>query len=99
MKEKRWTEWTPFSYPFNLTQHRRRRSRAGSQRRPAGRPAHRRAAVRRCASAAAARAFESVQPIPMPDVSALRASEEPRRYGWFRVFVLSWQIARRQRNP
>ncbi len=53
LKEKRWTDWSPFSYPFNLTQqpaaiHSLRPHEEG----PAGRPAHRRPALRRRARAA-----------------------------------------------
>jgi aspartyl-tRNA(Asn)/glutamyl-tRNA(Gln) amidotransferase subunit A len=74
MKEKRWTEWTPFSYPFNLTQQPAASIPCGltSGGLPVGLhivgPRYEDARVLR-----AARAFESVQPIPMPDVSALRS--------------------------
>jgi aspartyl-tRNA(Asn)/glutamyl-tRNA(Gln) amidotransferase subunit A len=73
MKEKRWTEWTPFSYPFNLTQQPAASIPCGltSAGLPVGLqivgPRYNDARVLR-----AARAFESIQPIPMPDVSALR---------------------------
>ena len=72
MKEKRWTEWTPFSYPFNLTQQPAASIPCGltSAGLPVGLhivgPRYDDARVLR-----AARAFESTQPIPMPDVSAL----------------------------
>ena len=72
MKEKRWTEWTPFSYPFNLTQQPAASIPCGltSAGLPVGLhivgPRYDDARVLR-----AARAFESIQPIPMPDVSAL----------------------------
>jgi aspartyl-tRNA(Asn)/glutamyl-tRNA(Gln) amidotransferase subunit A len=72
MKEKRWTEWTPFTYPFNLTQQPAASIPCGltKQGLPVGLqivgPRYDDARVLR-----AARAFESVQPIPMPDVSAL----------------------------
>jgi aspartyl-tRNA(Asn)/glutamyl-tRNA(Gln) amidotransferase subunit A len=73
MKEKRWTEWTPFSYPFNLTQQPAASIPCGltSAGLPVGLhivgPRYDDARVLR-----AARAFESVQPFPMPDVSGLR---------------------------
>jgi aspartyl-tRNA(Asn)/glutamyl-tRNA(Gln) amidotransferase subunit A len=72
MKEKRWTEWTPFSYPFNLTQQPAASIPCGLTRAglPVGLhivgPRYQDARVLR-----AARAFESLQPIPMPDVSRL----------------------------
>jgi aspartyl-tRNA(Asn)/glutamyl-tRNA(Gln) amidotransferase subunit A len=72
IKEKRWTEWTPFSYPFNLTQQPAASIPCGltSAGLPVGLhivgPRYDDARVLR-----AARAFESMQPIPMPDVSAL----------------------------
>ena len=73
IKEKRWTEWTPFSYPFNLTQQPAASIPCGltSTGLPVGLqivgPRYGDARVLR-----AARAFESVQPIAMPDVSTLR---------------------------
>ena len=73
MKEKRWTEWTPFSYPFNLTQQPAASIPCGltSAGLPVGLhivgPRYDDARVLR-----AARAFESMQPIQMPDVSGLR---------------------------
>jgi aspartyl-tRNA(Asn)/glutamyl-tRNA(Gln) amidotransferase subunit A len=72
MKEKRWTEWTPFSYPFNLTQQPAASIPCGLTRDglPVGLqivgPRYQDALVLR-----AARAFESLQPIPMPDVAGL----------------------------
>jgi aspartyl-tRNA(Asn)/glutamyl-tRNA(Gln) amidotransferase subunit A len=72
MKEKRWTEWTPFSYPFNLTQQPAASIPCGltSAGLPVGLhivgPRYEDARVLR-----AARAFETAQPIPMPDVSRL----------------------------
>jgi aspartyl-tRNA(Asn)/glutamyl-tRNA(Gln) amidotransferase subunit A len=72
MKEKRWTEWTPFSYPFNLTQQPAASIPCGLTRDglPVGLqivgPRYQDALVLR-----AARAFESLQPIPMPDLAAL----------------------------
>jgi aspartyl-tRNA(Asn)/glutamyl-tRNA(Gln) amidotransferase subunit A len=73
MKEKRWTEWTPFSYPFNLTQQPAASIPCGltSAGLPVGLhivgPRYDDARVLR-----AARAFESMQPNQMPDVSGLR---------------------------
>ena len=72
LKEKRWTEWTPFSYPFNLTQQPAASVPCGltSAGLPVGLqivgPRYDDARVLR-----AARAFEAVQPFPMPDVSTL----------------------------
>lgn len=72
MKEKRWTAWTPFTYPFNLTQQPAASIPCGltSTGLPVGLhivgPRYGDARVLR-----AARAFESAQPFPMPDVSAL----------------------------
>lgn len=65
MKEKQWTDWTPFSYPFNLTQQPAASIPCGvtSDGLPVGLqivgPRHADARVLR-----AARAFESLQPIP-----------------------------------
>ena len=73
IKEKRWTEWTPFSYPFNLTQQPAASIPCGltSAGLPVGLhivgPRYDDARVLR-----AARAFESMQPIQLPDVSGLR---------------------------
>jgi len=72
MKENRWTEWTPFSYPFNLTQQPAASIPCGLT--TAGLPVGLQIVGPRYEDARvlrAARAFESVQPIPMPDVSAL----------------------------
>lgn len=72
MKEKRWTDWTPFSYPFNLTQQPAASIPCGLTREglPVGLqivgPRYQDALVLR-----AARAFESLQPLAMPDVSSL----------------------------
>jgi aspartyl-tRNA(Asn)/glutamyl-tRNA(Gln) amidotransferase subunit A len=72
MKEKRWTEWTPFSYPFNLTQQPAVSVPCGltSVGLPVGLqivgPRYDDARVLR-----AARAFEKTQPFRMPDVSTL----------------------------
>ncbi len=73
LKEKRWTDWTPFSYPFNLTQQPAASIPCGLTRKglPAGLhivgPRYADALVLR-----AARAYESVHPIALPDVSKLR---------------------------
>jgi len=70
VKEKRWTDWTPFSYPFNLTQQPAASVPCGltAEGLPVGLqivgPRYADALVLR-----AARAFESAQPFPMPDVS------------------------------
>ncbi len=67
MKEKRWTDWTPFSYPFNLTQQPAATVPCGLTKKglPVGLhivgPRYADALVLR-----AARAFESVHPIQMP---------------------------------
>jgi aspartyl-tRNA(Asn)/glutamyl-tRNA(Gln) amidotransferase subunit A len=72
MKERHWTDWTPFSYPFNLTQQPAASVPCGltANGLPVGLhivgPRYHDALVLR-----AARAFESLQPIPMPDVSSL----------------------------
>jgi aspartyl-tRNA(Asn)/glutamyl-tRNA(Gln) amidotransferase subunit A len=72
MKERHWTDWTPFSYPFNLTQQPAASIPCGltANGLPVGLhivgPRYHDALVLR-----AARAFESLQPIPMPDVSSL----------------------------
>lgn len=72
LKEKSWTDWSPFTYPFNLTQQPAASipcalSASGL---PIGLqivgPRHDDARVLR-----AARAFESLRPIPLPDVTAL----------------------------
>jgi aspartyl-tRNA(Asn)/glutamyl-tRNA(Gln) amidotransferase subunit A len=74
VKEKRWTDWTPFSYPFNLTQQPAASIPCGltAEGLPVGLqivgPRYADALVLR-----AARAFESAQPIPMPDLAALAA--------------------------
>jgi len=69
LKEKRWTDWTPFTYPFNLTQQPAATIPCGLTKKglPVGLqivgPRHADALVLR-----AARAFESMQPIRMPDI-------------------------------
>jgi aspartyl-tRNA(Asn)/glutamyl-tRNA(Gln) amidotransferase subunit A len=72
MKEKRWTEWTPFSYPFNLTQQPAASIPCGLT--SAGLPVGLHIVGPRYGDARvlrAARAFETMQPIQMPDVSAI----------------------------
>jgi aspartyl-tRNA(Asn)/glutamyl-tRNA(Gln) amidotransferase subunit A len=72
VKERRWTDWTPFSYPFNLTQQPAASVPCGLTKKglPVGLhivgPRYADALVLR-----ASRAFESLQPIPMPDLSKL----------------------------
>jgi aspartyl-tRNA(Asn)/glutamyl-tRNA(Gln) amidotransferase subunit A len=69
VKERRWTDWTPFSYPFNLTQQPAATVPCGLTKKglPVGLhivgPRYADALVLR-----AARAFESVHPIQMPDI-------------------------------
>ncbi len=72
LKEKRWTDWTPFTYPFNLTQQPAATVPCGFTKKglPVGLqivgPRYSDALVLR-----AARAFESAHPIEMPDTSRL----------------------------
>jgi aspartyl-tRNA(Asn)/glutamyl-tRNA(Gln) amidotransferase subunit A len=72
LKEKRWTDWSPFSYPFNLTQQPAASIPCGLTRKglPVGLhivgPRYADALVLR-----AARAFESAQPFGMPDLGKL----------------------------
>jgi len=72
LKEKRWTDWSPFSYPFNLTQQPAASVPCGLTRKglPVGLhlvgPKYADALVLR-----AARAFESLQPAATPDLSRL----------------------------
>jgi aspartyl-tRNA(Asn)/glutamyl-tRNA(Gln) amidotransferase subunit A len=72
LKEKRWTDWTPFSYPFNLTQQPAATIPCGLTKKglPVGLhivgPRYADALVLR-----AARAFESVHPIRLADVEGL----------------------------
>jgi aspartyl-tRNA(Asn)/glutamyl-tRNA(Gln) amidotransferase subunit A len=69
LKEKRWTDWTPFSYPFNLTQQPAATIPCGLTKKglPVGLhivgPRYADTLVLR-----AARAFESTQPIRMPNI-------------------------------
>jgi len=74
MKEKRWTEWTPFSYPFNLTQQPAASVPCGLT--ASGLPVGLQIVGPRYDDwrvLRAARAFEMAQPFPMPDVSTLAA--------------------------
>jgi aspartyl-tRNA(Asn)/glutamyl-tRNA(Gln) amidotransferase subunit A len=72
LKEKRWTDWSPFSYPFNLTQQPAATIPCGLTKKglPVGLhivgPRYADALVLR-----AARAFESAHPIALPDVAGL----------------------------
>jgi aspartyl-tRNA(Asn)/glutamyl-tRNA(Gln) amidotransferase subunit A len=72
VKEKRWTDWTPFSYPFNLTQQPAASVPCGLTKKglPVGLhivgPRYADALVLR-----AARAYEAVHPIALPDLSKL----------------------------
>jgi len=72
LKEKRWTDWSPFSYPFNLTQQPAASVPCGLTKKglPVGLhivgPRYADALVLR-----AARAFESTQPLRSPDLSGL----------------------------
>ena len=72
LKEKRWTDWSPFSYPFNLTQQPAATIPCGLTKKglPVGLhivgPRYADTLVLR-----AARAFESTQPLRMPDLSRI----------------------------
>jgi len=69
---KRWTEWTPFSYPFNLTQQPAATVPCGLT--SSGLPAGMQIVGPRYADALvlrAARAFEAARPFQMPDLNAL----------------------------
>ncbi len=73
LREKRWTDWSPFSYPFNLTQQPAATIPCGFTKKglPVGLhivgPRYADALVLR-----AARAFESAHPIALPDLSKIR---------------------------
>jgi aspartyl-tRNA(Asn)/glutamyl-tRNA(Gln) amidotransferase subunit A len=72
MKERRWTDWTPFSYPFNLTQQPAATVPCGLTR--AGLPAGLQIVGPKYADALvlrAARAYEAAQPFAMPELSRL----------------------------
>jgi aspartyl-tRNA(Asn)/glutamyl-tRNA(Gln) amidotransferase subunit A len=69
LKARRWTDWTPFTYPFNLTQQPAASVPCGLT--GEGLPAGLQIVGSRYADARvlrAARAFEAAQPFPMPDV-------------------------------
>ena len=72
VKEKRWTDWSPFSYPFNMTQQPAASVPCGLTKKglPVGLhivgPRYADALVLR-----AARAYEALHPIELPDVSKL----------------------------
>jgi aspartyl-tRNA(Asn)/glutamyl-tRNA(Gln) amidotransferase subunit A len=71
-KGKRWTDWTPFSYPFNLTQQPAASIPCGLTK--AGLPVGLHIVGPRYADALvlrAARAFESARPIQLPQVSRI----------------------------
>jgi aspartyl-tRNA(Asn)/glutamyl-tRNA(Gln) amidotransferase subunit A len=73
VKERRWTDWTPFSYPFNLTQQPAASIPCGLTK--AGLPAGLQIVGGKYADALvlrAARAYESVRPVAMPDLSRLK---------------------------
>ncbi len=72
LKEKRWTDWSPFSYPFNLTQQPAASVPCGLTQ--AGLPVGLHIVGARYADALvlrAARAYESLMPFPSPDLSKL----------------------------
>ena len=72
LKEKRWTDWSPFSYPFNLTQQPAATVPCGLTKK--GLPVGLHIVGARYADALvlrAARAFESAMPIRLPEVADL----------------------------
>lgn len=71
LKEKSWTDWSPFTYPFNLTQQPAASvpCALSSTGLPIGMQIGPRFADARVLSAA--RAFESLRPFPLADVTAL----------------------------
>jgi aspartyl-tRNA(Asn)/glutamyl-tRNA(Gln) amidotransferase subunit A len=72
VKERRWTDWTPFSYPFNLTQQPAASIPCGLTK--AGLPAGLHIVGPRYGDALvlrAARAYETAKPIALPDLSKL----------------------------
>jgi aspartyl-tRNA(Asn)/glutamyl-tRNA(Gln) amidotransferase subunit A len=72
LKEKRWTDWSPFSFPFNLTQQPAATVPCGLTKK--GLPVGLHIVGPRFADALvlrAARAFESAHPIALPDVARL----------------------------
>jgi aspartyl-tRNA(Asn)/glutamyl-tRNA(Gln) amidotransferase subunit A len=76
-KDERWTDWTPFSYPFNLTQQPAASIPCGLTR--DGLPVGLQIVGPRYADALvlrAARAFEAAQPFSRPDLSRLKAARQ-----------------------
>lgn len=76
LRERRWTDWTPFTYPFNLTQQPAASVPCGLTK--AGLPLGLQIVGPRYADALvlrAARAFESAHPVRMPDLSPLSSGE------------------------
>ncbi len=72
LKEKRWTDWTPFTYPFNLTQ--QPATTIPCRFTKKGLPVGLQIVGPRYAGAlvlGAARAFESAMPIRLPEVAGL----------------------------
>jgi aspartyl-tRNA(Asn)/glutamyl-tRNA(Gln) amidotransferase subunit A len=72
-KDERWTDWTPFSYPFNLTQQPAASIPCGFTK--GGLPVGLQIVGPRYADALvlrAARAFESARPLSFPDLSKLK---------------------------
>jgi len=72
LKEKHWTEWTPFTYPFNLTQQPAASIPCGVTK--SGLPVGLHLVGPRYAEARvlrAARAFETARPIALPDLAKL----------------------------
>jgi aspartyl-tRNA(Asn)/glutamyl-tRNA(Gln) amidotransferase subunit A len=72
LKERSWTDWSPFTYPFNLTQ--QPAASVPCALSSTGLPIGLQIVGPRFADARvlrAARAFESLRPIPLPDVTAL----------------------------
>ncbi|HEX5476666.1 MAG TPA: amidase [Burkholderiales bacterium] len=73
-RDERWTDWTPFSYPFNLTQQPAASIPCGFTK--GGLPVGLQIVGPRYADALvlrAARAFESARPLSFPDLSRLKA--------------------------
>jgi aspartyl-tRNA(Asn)/glutamyl-tRNA(Gln) amidotransferase subunit A len=73
VKERRWTDWTPFSYPFNLTQQPAASIPCGLTK--AGLPAGLHIVGAKYADALvlrAARAYETVRPVALPELQRLR---------------------------
>ncbi len=74
-KNSKWTDWTPFTYPFNLTQQPAASILCGFTK--AGLPVGLQIVGPKYADALvlrAARAFETARPIVLPDIAKLRSS-------------------------